>query len=171
MWHNETKRRWFLFMVSRILIQQQQQPRTSQLWYWLYMWWCSWLLLSLIVFLCTVLVLTSKQNTVSLSLFIWLSVPLPLFLFLCFCFRSSGFVSVPLPLFCLFYLCFGSFAMGKSFVWQSDFPMVEAGVQRNGATERKKSEGEGPKTAVKCMWFKEIERLSWNKVFYPHWKL
>ena len=48
---------------------------SSQLWYWLNMWWCSWLLLmSLTVFLCPVFVLTSQQNTV----------PLPLFYFLCF---------------------------------------------------------------------------------------
>ena len=63
---------------------------SSQLWYWLNMWWCSWLLLmSLTVFLCPVFVLTSQQNTV----------PLPLFYFLCFSFGSFAVVSVPLPLF------------------------------------------------------------------------
>ena len=75
--------RRFRSRVSRILIQQQQQPRISQLWYWLYMWWCSWLLLlSLTDFLCPVLVLTCKQDTV----------PLPLFYI-----GSFVFVSVPLP--------------------------------------------------------------------------
>ena len=126
---------------------------SSQLWYWLNMWWCSWLLLmSLTVFLCPVFVLTSQQNTV----------PLPLFYFLCFSFGSFAVVSVPLPLFRLFCHCFGSFAMRKSFVWQSDFPMVEAGLQRNGVTERKRANAANQPRIQLCSVHVHVIRGNWR---------
>ena len=116
--------RCFQSVVSRILIRQQQ-PRTSQTWYWLHMWWCSWLCC------CSCCWLSSSALCLS-----WHPSKT---LFLCLCFSFFASVLVPLPLFRFLCFCFGSFAMRKSFVWQSNFPMVEAGLQRNGVTERKKS--------------------------------
>ena len=132
---------------------------SSQLWYWLNMWWCSWLLLmSLTVFLCPVFVLTSQQNTV----------PLPLFYFLCFSFGSFAVVSVPLLLFR--FLCHEkvlrlaiqfSHGWGRPAKEWSDRKKKEQMLQTNRGSNS---------VQCMCMWFEEIEGLSWNKfVFYPHW--
>ena len=151
--------RCFQSVVSRILIRQQQ-PRTSQTWYWLHMWWCSWLCCCSCCWLSSSALCSSWHPSKTL--------------FLCLCFSFFASVLVPLPLFRFLCFCFGSFAMRKSFVLQSDFPMVEAGLQRNGVTERKKQmlqTNRGPNSVqCMCMWFDEIEGLSWNEfVFYPHW--